>query len=73
MTAIANYVRQCNNLDFSAINRAALGYLPALLRQWLPDGRRQGGEWVALNPRRGDRCNRSFHFPCKPDFPALVV
>ena len=60
MTAIANYVRQCNSIDFPAINRAALGYLPSLVRTWLPDGRRQGGEWVALNPRRGDKRPGSF-------------
>jgi hypothetical protein len=49
-----------NNIDFTNINRAALGYLPSLVRTWLPDGRRQGDEWVALNPRRGDRRPGSF-------------
>jgi len=47
-------------IDFGAINRAALPYAPALLHRWLPDGRRQGSEWVARNPRRDDRRPGSF-------------
>ena len=46
--------------DFSAINRRALPTLPALLRRWLPDGRREGSEWVVRNPRRNDRRPGSF-------------
>lgn len=46
--------------DFTAINRAALGVLPALCARWLPDGQRQGREWVARNPRREDRHPGSF-------------
>ena len=47
-------------LDFEAVNRAALLVLPSLLSRWLPDGRRQGNEWVARNPRRSDRQPGSF-------------
>ena len=47
-------------LDFNKINRAALSRLPELLARWLPEGRRQGREWVARNPRRADRSARSF-------------
>jgi hypothetical protein len=47
-------------IDFEHISRAALAVLPALLRRWLPDGRRQGSEWVARNPRRVDRHPGSF-------------
>jgi hypothetical protein len=47
-------------LDFDAINRAALSALPALLARWLPDGKQQGHEWVARNPRRADRQPGSF-------------
>ena len=47
-------------LDFDAINRAALGSLPALLRRWLPDGRLVGREYTARNPRRADRRPGSF-------------
>lgn len=47
-------------LDFEAVNRAALASLPALLARWLPEGRVQGGEYVARNPRRDDRRPGSF-------------
>jgi len=47
-------------LDFAAINRAALSALPALLARWLPDGARNGVEYVARNPRRSDRRPGSF-------------
>ena len=46
--------------DFRAINAAALAALPALLARWLPDGRREGNEYVARNPRRHDRHPGSF-------------
>ncbi|MFG1280602.1 hypothetical protein [Xanthobacter autotrophicus] len=47
-------------IDFQRINSAALPVLPSLLRRWLPDGRREGHEWVARNPRRADRSLGSF-------------
>lgn len=47
-------------LDFDRINGAALAVLPALVARWLPDGHREGGEWVALNPRRADHKPGSF-------------
>ena len=47
-------------IAFDAINRAALGCLPDLLRRWLPDGRAEGHEYVAKNPRRDDRRPGSF-------------
>ena len=37
-------------LDFGRVNAAALTVLPALLDRWLPDGRKQGAEWVATQP-----------------------
>ena len=40
--------------DFAAVNAAALSALPALVTRWLPSGRREGREWVALNPHRVD-------------------
>lgn len=49
-----------HTLDFAAINRAALAVLPALLARWLPDGRAEGYEFVARNPRRADRNAGSF-------------
>lgn len=47
-------------IDFAAINAAALAHLPALLEQWLPEGRRHGREYVAHNPTRIDRRLGSF-------------
>src|SRR4051794_14856749 len=45
---------------YNAVNRAAIARLPELLKRWLPDGRRQGQEWVARNPTRHDRYPGSF-------------
>lgn len=47
-------------VDFDRVNRAALTVLPALLARWLPDGKWQGAEYVALNPKRADRRPGSF-------------
>lgn len=47
-------------LDFKRINAEALRLLPHLVQRFLPDGRREGDEWVALNPRREDRTLGSF-------------
>ncbi len=48
------------SIDFAAVNAAALRNLPAIVARWLPDGRRQGDEWVAKNPTRADRHAGSF-------------
>ncbi len=47
-------------IDFEAINQAALVRLPDILSRWLPNGRREGSEWVAINPRRRDQRAGSF-------------
>jgi hypothetical protein len=47
-------------IDFGLINTAAVKFLPSLLRRWLPDGRVEGNEYVALNPKRADRHHGSF-------------
>lgn len=47
-------------MHFSRINDAARSALPEILSQWLPDGVREGGEWVALNPTRADSKRGSF-------------
>ena len=47
-------------IDFEAVNRAALNDLAAILARWLPRGRIDGDEYVALNPRRADRRLGSF-------------
>jgi hypothetical protein len=47
-------------VDFDRINAHARAALPALLARWLPNGKRRGDEWIALNPRRADRHAGSF-------------
>jgi len=47
-------------IDFAHVNRAALAQLDDILRRWLPDGRIEGAEFVARNPRRPDRRRGSF-------------
>jgi hypothetical protein len=59
-TASRRARRRHDRPDFTAVNRAALAVLPALLRRWLPDGRIERNEYVALNPRRSDRRFGSF-------------
>lgn len=53
-------VRPGGRIDFARINRVALAALPALAARWLPEGCRQGREWIARNPRRLDRKPGSF-------------
>jgi len=53
------------SIDFAAINREALPLLPAILQRLLPNGRREGHEYLALNPRRGDRQPGSFKINLK--------
>ncbi|HZK90159.1 MAG TPA: hypothetical protein VFC56_08455, partial [Stellaceae bacterium] len=52
--------RQARSVDFARINRAALTRLPDILALWLPGGRIEGAEYVALNPRRADHRPGSF-------------
>ena len=52
--------RQGRRVDFTRINRAALARLPKIVARWLPGGRIEGAEYVALNPRRADRRPGSF-------------
>jgi hypothetical protein len=56
---ITSYLRR-DNVDFDAVNRAALTYLPSLVRTWAPDGKMCGHEWQALNPTRPDKNPGSF-------------
>ena len=48
------------SIDFAVVNAAARRELPALLARWLLDGRAEGQEWTACNPRRADRHPGSF-------------
>ena len=52
--------RMKSSLDFDKINRIALYALPVLLARWLPNGRRRGRRWYALNPLRNDHHIGSF-------------
>jgi hypothetical protein len=52
--------RARGGVDFEALGAAVLPYLPMLVKRWLPDGRREGHEWVARNPTRADRRPGSF-------------
>src|SRR3954467_2901007 len=49
-----------NRICFGTVNAAALPALLFILQRWLPDGRRQGREFVAKNPTRADRTPGSF-------------
>ena len=47
-------------IAFARVAAAALGHADVLARRWLPDGRREGAEWVAINPTRADHRKGSF-------------
>ncbi len=47
-------------IDFARIASAALANAVPILERWLPDGRQEGPEWVAKNPRRADHKRGSF-------------
>jgi hypothetical protein len=52
--------RPASPIDFGAAARAGLARLPDLLARWLPGGRIEGTEYVALNPLRLDHRLGSF-------------
>jgi hypothetical protein len=47
-------------IDFEAINAVARSRFESLIRQWLPNGKKSGAEYVALNPTRSDGHAGSF-------------
>ena len=47
-------------IAFARIAAAALDRAPEIVARWLPDGRREGSEWVARNPMRADHRPGSF-------------
>ena len=47
-------------IDFKGIAADALASAKSLLHEWLPGGRFEGREYVALNPTRNDRALGSF-------------
>lgn len=48
-------LRRSRRIDFARVNAAALRNCEAVVTGLLPDGRREGFEWVARNPHRADR------------------
>ena len=49
-----------SSIDFKGIAAAALASAKSLLHEWLPGGRFESREYVALNPTRNDRALGSF-------------
>jgi hypothetical protein len=49
-----------HRIAFARIAGAALDHGDTLARRWLPDGLREGAEWVARNPTRTDNRKGSF-------------
>lgn len=47
-------------IPFEQIAKAAAARALDILARWLPGGRREGHEWVALNPTRADKRPGSF-------------
>ena len=47
-------------IDFQRIADAALARAHEIVGRWLPDGHREGVEWVARNPTRADHRPGSF-------------
>lgn len=47
-------------LDFELVKQRALDRAEEVCSHWAPDGKRNGHEWVALNPTRSDKTARSF-------------
>lgn len=61
MGAVNQAFEHSGRIDFAAVSHAARGALTSLVQDWLPDGRREGSEWVSRNPtRRGDTRPGSF-------------
>jgi putative DNA primase/helicase len=49
-----------DRVDFKQIASAALDSIERLLDAWLPEGKREGNEYKALNPNRADKREGSF-------------
>jgi hypothetical protein len=47
-------------IAFKRVADAALAQADLIVRRWLPDGRREGAEWCAINPTRNDHKKGSF-------------
>jgi hypothetical protein len=53
------------SIAFKHIADVALGRAESIVQRWLPDGKRDGAEWVAINPMRADSRKGSFKINLK--------
>jgi len=53
-------VTEHRRIAFRRIAGVALSRAALIVVRWLPDGRREGAEWVCRNPTRDDRRRGSF-------------
>lgn len=60
MGAINQAFEHSGRVDFAAVSHAAQSALASLVQDWLPDGKREGSEWVDRNPTRCDTRPGSF-------------
>jgi hypothetical protein len=51
---------EARKIAFRRIAEASLAASTELVSRWLPEGRREGAEWVATNPTRADKRRGSF-------------
>ncbi len=47
-------------IDFKTINEKAIDSAEKVVSNWVPNGSRNGNEWIALNPTRNDSSKGSF-------------
>jgi hypothetical protein len=57
---VSGFVRSNGRIEFERVKAAALASAVRIVPALLPDGRREGAEWVARNPLRADRRPGSF-------------
>ncbi len=60
IVALRHERRASASIWFAAVNGAARNSAAHVVAAMLPDGRREGREWVARNPRRADNSPGSF-------------
>ncbi|RTL88103.1 MAG: hypothetical protein EKK29_05865 [Hyphomicrobiales bacterium] len=52
-------------IAFRRIAEKAAAHSELIVTRWLPDGRREAGEWVSRNPKRADKRLGSFKINLK--------
>jgi hypothetical protein len=53
-------MRGSRSINFRRVADVAASNAESIVLRWLPDGRRESGEWVARNPKRADKRPGSF-------------